>query len=93
MSNLESNLLRQLKEADKEKILENIKLIDNLEESKEISDDIKIKMENGKVIEEDITKFSEKYRPAAERGSLIFFLMGELYKVHSFYMFSLRAFL
>jgi len=53
-------------------------LIENLEESKRISDDIKVKVEEGKRTEESIIVFSEKYRPSAERGALIFFLMNEL---------------
>lgn len=47
LSALENNLLSQLKNAGDD-ILANIKLIENLEESKRISDDIKIKVEEGK---------------------------------------------
>jgi len=39
-----------------------------------------------------INEASEAYRPAASRGALVFFLMIELYKVHSFYKFSLDSF-
>jgi dynein heavy chain, axonemal len=39
-----------------------------------------------------INDASEAYRPAASRGALVFFLMIELYKVHSFYKFSLDSF-
>mmetsp|Transcript_71961 Transcript_71961/g.155424 ORF Transcript_71961/g.155424 Transcript_71961/m.155424 type:complete len:101 (+) Transcript_71961:2586-2888(+) len=77
LSQLENNLLAQLKNAGDD-ILANIGLIENLEESKKISDDIKIKVEQGRKTEESIALFSEKYRPAAERGALIFFLMNEL---------------
>jgi len=44
------------------------------------------------VISIQITETSEQYRPAANRGALVFFLMNELYKIHSFYKFSLDAF-
>jgi dynein heavy chain len=77
LANLENNLLAQLKNAGDD-ILSNIALIDNLEESKKISDDIKRKVEEGRKTEENIALFSEKYRPSAERGALIFFLMNEL---------------
>jgi len=40
----------------------------------------------------NINEASEKYRPAATRGALVFFLMNELYKIHSFYKFSLDSF-
>jgi dynein heavy chain len=39
-----------------------------------------------------INEASETYRPAASRGALVFFMMNELYKIHSFYMFSLDSF-
>lgn len=40
----------------------------------------------------DINLTSEKYRPVASRGALIFFLMNELFKVHTYYTYSLSAF-
>jgi dynein heavy chain, axonemal len=39
-----------------------------------------------------INDASEAYRPAASRGALVFFMMNELYKIHSFYKFSLDSF-
>ena len=44
------------------------------------------------VISDQITQTSEQYRPAANRGALVFFMMNELYKIHSFYRFSLDSF-
>jgi len=44
------------------------------------------------VISAQITETSEQYRPAANRGALVFFLLNELYKIHSFYKFSLDSF-
>jgi len=35
---------------------------------------------------------SEKYRPVANRTSLLFFLMGDLVKIHTYYIYSLAAF-
>lgn len=49
-------------------------------------------MEIAKVTEVQIFDASEAYRPAASRGALVFFLMNELYKIHSFYKFSLESF-
>lgn len=73
-------------------ILENIELIENLEYSKKISSEIKEKVEIAKVTEVAINDASEAYRPAASRGALVFFMMNELYKIHSFYKFSLDSF-
>jgi len=83
--------LKQLAEAEGD-ILDNIELIENLETSKRIAVEIKEKVEISKVTEVMINEASEAYRPAASRGALVFFLMNELYKVHSFYMFSLDSF-
>jgi dynein heavy chain len=73
-------------------ILENIQLIENLEYSKKISLEIKEKVEIAKQTEIMINDASEAYRPAASRGALVFFMMNELYKIHSFYKFSLDSF-
>lgn len=72
---------------------ENIELIESLEQSKKLSTEIKEKVEIAKATEVDINVSSEHYRPAANRGALVFFLMNELNKIHSYYKFSLDAFL
>lgn len=91
LKQLEDDLLFRLANAQGD-ILENIELIENLEYSKKISTEIKEKVEIAKVTEVNINEASEAYRPAASRGALVFFLMIELYKVHSFYKFSLDSF-
>jgi dynein heavy chain len=68
-------------------------LIESLEQSKVLSTEIKEKVEIAKVTEVDINVSSEFYRPAANRGALVFFLMNELNKIHSYYKFSLDSFL
>lgn len=88
---MENDLLYQLTTAEGD-ILENITLIENLEYSKKISTEIKEKVEIAKKTEIMINDASEAYRPAASRGALIFFMMNELYKIHSFYKFSLDSF-
>ena len=59
LSNLENDLISQLKNATGD-ILANITLVDNLEKSKVISDDIKIKVAEGQKTDEYINTFSEK---------------------------------
>ena len=71
---------------------ENITLIENLENSKRLSLEIKEKVDIAKKTEIMINEASEAYRPAASRGALVFFMMNELYKIHSFYKFSLDSF-
>jgi len=85
-------LLKQLAES-KGDILDDIELIESLEYSKKLSVEINEKVEKAKITEEVINVASENYRPAASRGALVFFLMNELYKIHSFYKFSLDSFI
>jgi len=91
LKQLEDGLLYQLANAEGD-ILENIELIENLEYSKKLSEEIKAKVEVAIQTEIMINDASEAYRPAASRGALIFFLLNELYKIHSFYKFSLDSF-
>ena len=92
MKSLEKGLLDRLKNLEGE-FLEDIDLINNLESSQKFSLEIRDKVEIAKQTEKQINTTSEFYRPAAARGSLIFFIMNELYKMSSFYMYSLEAFL
>ena len=91
LKELENGLLQSLANA-KGDILEDIALIEKLEFSKKLSTEIQEKVEIAKVTEVDINTASEFYRPAASRGALVFFLLNELYKIHSFYKFSLDSF-
>ena len=50
-------------------------------------------MKESKEAEKEINESSNAYSPAAARGSLIFFLFTELYKLHTFYKFSLESFI
>jgi dynein heavy chain len=92
LNELEKGLLKQLNEAEGD-LTENIVLIESLEESKRTSNEISAKVEVAKVTQAEIKVASENYRPSANRGALVFFLMNELYKIHSFYKYSLDAFL
>ena len=92
LKELESGLLYKLANAEGD-ILEDIDLIVSLEDSKKLSLEISEKVEIAKETEVSITIACEFYRPAASRGALVFFLLMELAKIHSFYKFSLDAFI
>jgi len=79
---LEDNILMRLADA-KGDITEDRGLIEELELSKKISDEIAIKLVESKVTSEKIDLTSEKYRPVARRGALLFFIMNNLYKMHT----------
>ena len=88
---LEDGILQRLSEAEGD-ITEDRALIEELELSKKISDDIAVKLEESKVTSVKIHATSENYRPVARRGALIFFVMNSLYKMHTYYMYSLNSF-
>jgi dynein heavy chain len=88
---LEDGILHRLAEAQGD-ITEDRELIEELELSKKISDDIAIKLVDSKKTSEKIYETSELYRPVARRGALLFFVMNALYKMHTYYMYSLNSF-
>lgn len=88
---LEDQILVRLAEAQGD-ITENRQLIEELELSKKISDEIATKLEESKVTSEKINATSEKYRPVSRRGALLFFVMNNMYKMHTYYMYSLTSF-
>lgn len=92
LSELEADLLQRLANAEGD-ILDDIELVENLERSKLLSVEIAEKVEIAKETQVQIYEASEAYRPAANRGALVFFLMNELFMIHSFYRFSLDSFI
>ena len=91
LTELEDGILEQLANAEGD-VTENIALIENLEDSKATSIEVAEKMEIAKVTAVQIENASEMYRPAANRGSLMFFLLSDLFKVHTFHFYSLGSF-
>lgn len=67
-------------------------MIEGLEETKRIATDIGQKAELARITQANIRITSEKYRPVANRSSLLFFLMNDLVKIHTYYIYSLAAF-
>ena len=90
MKELEDDLLHRLANAEGD-ITEDVELIENLEESKRIATDIAEKQVIAAETEVTINAARENYRPTAARGALLF-LMVNLNKVHTFYQFSLNAY-
>lgn len=73
--------------------MDDIDLILNLENSKKISVEVAEKVKIAKVTEVKINTSSEAYRPAGERGALVYFLLNDLSRIHTFYKFSLESFI
>jgi dynein heavy chain len=91
MKELEDSILQKLASAQGD-ITEDVELIEGLEETKRISNDIEHQSVLAKQTQTDIVRTSERYRTVANRSSLLFFLMNDLSKIHTYYIFSLDAF-
>merc|ERR1719230_2413237 len=91
LTELENGILEQLANAEGD-VLENIELIENLEDSKATSIEVAEKMIIAKQTEVVIEEAREQYRPVANRGALMFFLLSDLFKVHTFHFYSLSSF-
>ncbi|KAK4884537.1 hypothetical protein RN001_000808 [Aquatica leii] len=87
----EDNLLERLSSATGN-ILGDVALVENLEKTKKTAADIQIKATEAKITAVKIDEAREQYRPAATRGSLLYFILNDLYKINAIYQFSLKAF-
>merc|ERR1719253_1186424 len=79
---LEALLLEKLANAEGD-ILDDTELILSLEDAKKTSDEVKEKAVVAQDTEAKINETSEYYRPTGARGSLLFFLLMDLAKMHT----------
>ncbi|XP_064006872.1 dynein axonemal heavy chain 17 [Pogoniulus pusillus] len=91
LKELEDSLLARLSAATGG-FLEDTVLVENLETTKRTAIEIEEKVKEAKVTEEQINVARENYRPAAERASLLYFILSDLNKINPIYQFSLKAF-
>ncbi|KAH8072714.1 hypothetical protein JL721_3359 [Aureococcus anophagefferens] len=91
MKELEDSILEKLANAEGD-ITEDVDLIEGLEETKRISIDINKKSAIANETQANIRITSNKYKSVADRSSQLFFLMNDLAKIHSYYVYSLAAF-
>lgn len=92
LGELEADLLFSLANSTGD-ILDDVPLVEKLEKAKMLSVEIAAKVEVANETQIAIAEASEHYRPAANRGALVFFLMNELYMIHDFYKYSLDSFI
>ncbi|XP_010006976.1 PREDICTED: dynein heavy chain 17, axonemal [Chaetura pelagica] len=91
LKELEDSLLARLSAAAGS-FLEDTALVENLEITKRTAIEIEEKVKEAKVTEVQINIARENYRPAAERASLLYFILSDLNKINPIYQFSLKAF-
>lgn len=73
-------------------ILDNEELIETLNDSKETSAIIATRLVESEATEEKISVAREKYRSVATRGSVLYFVVGNLAEIDTMYQFSLKYF-
>ncbi|KAM7035687.1 dynein axonemal heavy chain 17 [Acridotheres tristis] len=91
LKELEDSLLARLSAAGGD-FLRDTALVENLEITKRTAKEIEEKVKEAKVTEVQINEARESYRPAAERASLLYFILSDLCKINPIYQFSLKAF-
>ncbi|DBA02158.1 TPA: hypothetical protein N0F65_004793 [Lagenidium giganteum] len=91
IQSLEDRILTNLADAEGD-VTENVQLITDLETTKATAVEIAQKAAKAKEYETQINLLSSKYQSVASRGALLFFIMDSLYRVHSYYVYSLNAF-
>jgi dynein heavy chain len=91
IKDLEDDILKKLSSAEGD-ITEDKALIEGLEDAKRQSTDAGERLAEGKEITKSINVTAERFRTVAARGSVLFFLMNNLYKIHTYYIYSLNAF-
>ena len=88
---LEDDILQKLASAEGD-VTENRDLIEGLENAKVLSEEINDQLEQGRATTAAINVTSEAYRVVARRGAVLFFLLSDLVKIHTYYIYSLNAF-
>lgn len=91
LKKLEEDLLYQLSNAG-ENVLDDESLVLNLEKSKETSVEVEIQIEEIKSTSKYIDEVRLKYKPVAERGVILYFILNSLNRVNPIYQFSLKSF-
>jgi len=87
LNELEAQILHDLSSSTGN-ILDNEQLIETLSNSKVMSNMIKERVEESEKTNKSITETREKYRSAATRGSLIYFLIADLAEIDPMYQVS-----
>ena len=75
-----------------EDILEDDSLVISLNDSKKITDEIKVKLASAKHIEERIEENRKNYKPVAEHAAKLYFAIQELTSLDPMYQFSMKWF-
>lgn len=92
LAKLETDLLKNLSDADPTTILQNKELIESLEITKKTSTEIQRQQIIAKDTETRINSYREVYRRVAAEGAMLYFLLITLCIVDHMYQYSLESF-
>ncbi len=87
---MEDELLEQLSSAEGD-ILGDKRLVENLESSKNMANEIVKKVSESRQASIKIDEAREQFRPVATRASILYFIMNDLHKINPIYQFSLKV--
>ncbi|CAD7958097.1 unnamed protein product, partial [Amoebophrya sp. A120] len=73
-------------------ILDDVELITALQQSKQTSSEIEVRVAESEKTNKTIDKEMSFYKPLAIRGSLLYFVIADLAKIDAMYQFSLAYF-
>ncbi|XP_066570660.1 dynein axonemal heavy chain 11 [Amia ocellicauda] len=91
LKRLEDELLTRLSAAEGNFLGDTV-LVEKLESTKRTAAEIESKVVEAKENEKKINEAREIYRPAAERASVLYFIINDLSKINPMYQFSLKTF-
>lgn len=91
LQKLEIDLLEQLSAAG-DNVLAQPTLVLNLEETKQIANDVENKAKESRISSALLDEAREQYRPVATRAAILYFVLNDLCKINRMYQFSLKAF-
>ncbi|KAL9923028.1 dynein heavy chain 2, axonemal kl-2 [Glossina fuscipes fuscipes] len=89
---LDNEILRLLNES-RGSLLEDDELFATLQKSRQTSILVKESLSNAEVTEVEIDMARQEYQPAAERASILFFVLMDMSKIDPMYVFSLAAYI
>lgn len=73
-------------------ILDNVELLNTLEETKTKAVELQRQLQEAVSVSQNIEIQRDTYRPAAKRGTILFFVLADLAVISSMYQFSLPAY-
>ncbi|XP_014262519.1 dynein heavy chain 10, axonemal-like [Cimex lectularius] len=92
LKQLEDSLLRELATSTGN-MLDNPDLVQTLDDTKSNATEVQSKLQMGSKTKADIEKLRNSYRPVAQRGAILFFILSDMSVVNPMYQYALNAYL